>query len=471
MPCGPVRAVSGPCREESSTVMRPTGPTVVRVFHGGLDGGQHGRDHALAAAGARVVLVVPRHWPSVGQTEPGPTGMGVAAAAGVEIVEVDVGRAGDINRHRHLETGRLASVLARVRPDLLDVHEEPVSIAMRQFLRIAPAGLPVVGYTAQNLDKRFPPPYAQFERSALARLSGLYPCSRQAASVVWGKGFRGHLDVLPLGYDAALFEPGDQSSTLAGPLLVLAGRLVPQKGVRDAVAVLAAIRRRIPARLVLVGNGPELEAARAAAHAAGVGNALTHRPWLDLAELAALYRQAHVVLAPSRRIGRWVEQFGRMVTEAQASGAVVCGYATGSLPEVGGQAALLVAEGDTRALADAVVALVTDVDAWTRHSALGQAQVRQRSWPAVARAEIDFYDKVLGQPRRSRLAVPDDASRGQARERYGPPATVGNQPRPFAVPVLRDLGAAGVGLGRLVDAVAAGGRRTAQRVRERVSDR
>ncbi|MDQ4039115.1 MAG: glycosyltransferase [Actinomycetota bacterium] len=445
----------------------------MRVYHGGRDVGQQARDQALAAAGARVHLVIPRHWPAAGQQEPAavePTAA-VSDACGIEVIEVEVSRAGDVNRHRHQETAKLAALLRHLKPDILDVHEEPVSVAMHQLLSIAPAGVPVVGYTAQNLDKRFPPPFAQYERSALARLGGLYPCSRQAASVAWGKGFRGHLQVLPLGYDATVFAAGNQRSSLAKPLLVLAGRLVPEKGIRDAVAVLAAIRRRLPARLVLVGSGAELDAAKSAAVAAGVGGAVTHRPWLGPTELAEVYRQAHIVLAPSRSTTRWVEQFGRVVTEAQASGAVVCGYSTGALPEVGGAAAVLVADGATGEMADRIHQILSDQTAWTQRSTLGLASAATRTWPAIAQAQLAFYEEVMRQPRPGRLGAPDNASRREALYRYGPPAVAGDVPRPFAVPVLRDLGAAQVKLGQAVDAVTGAGRRTVQRLRARVSDR
>ncbi len=75
-------------------------------------------------------------------------------------------------------------------------------------------------------------------------------------------------------------------------------------------------------------------------------------PWQSVAELAAFYRQAHVVLVPSVATETWTEQFGRVIVEAQASGAVVAGYASGSIPEVAGDAALLVAPGDVHALGE-----------------------------------------------------------------------------------------------------------------------
>ena len=99
-------------------------------------------------------------------------------------------RPGDVNRHGYTDSHALARLVRDLAPDLLDVHEEPFSVAARQWLAAAPPDLPIVMYTAQNVDKRFPPPFAQYERAAHRRVAALYPCSGQAASVARGKGSR-----------------------------------------------------------------------------------------------------------------------------------------------------------------------------------------------------------------------------------------------------------------------------------------
>ena len=216
-------------------------------------------------------------------------------------------------------------------------------------------------YTAQNVDKRFPPPFAQFETAAYRRVDALYPCSRQAAAVARGKGFGGLVEVLPLGVDST-YSPGDQSATDPEIRLGLVGRLVPEKGVTDAVLVLAEVLRHRPARLVVIGTGPEEGPARALAQQLGVDAAVDFLPWQPLDELARLYRTLHVVLVPSRATHTWVEQFGRIILEGQASGAVIAGYRSGAIPEVASDAAVLVPEGAAAELAAGVQALLGDPD-------------------------------------------------------------------------------------------------------------
>ena len=149
--------------------------------------------------------------------------------------------------------------------------------------------------------------------------------------------------------------------------------MVPEKGVCDAIRVLADLRTRsgMDVELVLAGSGPALAAAMSLAERLGVGDRVEHRPWLAVPDMAELYRQTHVVLAPSRSTARWVEQFGRMIVEAQASGCVVVGYESGSIPEVGGDAALLVREGDVEALAAAAMLILSDPDQFEDTEAVG----------------------------------------------------------------------------------------------------
>ena len=317
---------------------------VLRVSHGARDPQFRGRDRALVAAGADLTLVVPSEWAE-------PSSESGAIEDSFPIVELPVRRSGDMNRHRYRDGDAIRRLLREVRPDVVDLHAEPFSAAGHQWLEHVAADTPVVMYTAQNIDKRYPPPFSWYERRALRRVAGFYPCSRQAAAVIRGKGFGGVVDVLPLGYHESLFHPGRQSVDDAEIVLMLVGRLVPEKGLVDAVAVLSRLSSVRPARLVVIGSGPDATRAVEAAEAVGVGDRLEIMPWQSGSALAAAYRRAHIVLVPSRATERWVEQFGRVIVEAQASGAVVAAYDSGAIAEAGGEAALLVPPAISRASA------------------------------------------------------------------------------------------------------------------------
>jgi hypothetical protein len=144
---------------------------LLSVYHGGRDPQHRGRERALEATGVEVTLVVPLR----GRTLRGPN----LSPEPFGVIELPARRAGDVNRHANVEGGALRRIIVETRPDVLDLHEEPVSVVARQWLRAA-SGLPVVMYTAQDLDERFPPPFSRFEAAAYR---GVGACTRAVAKL------------------------------------------------------------------------------------------------------------------------------------------------------------------------------------------------------------------------------------------------------------------------------------------------
>lgn len=391
-----------------------------------------------------MALVVPSEWSDSGSESS-------LSPEAFEIAEFPVSRSGDVNRHRYSHPSHVARWIELWRPDVIDLHEEPFSSVTHQMLRGVEHVAPVVAYTAQNVSKRWPPPFAQWERGAFARLCGIYPCSRQAAAVVRGKGYDGIIEVIPLGYDATLVGT---AATERPQQLLFVGRLVAEKGVIDCIRILETVRRVIPhARLTVVGEGPEHAHAREFASRLGLDGAVSWKGWLPADQVIAEYQSAAVVLAPSRTTETWVEQFGRMLVEAQACGAVVAGYDSGAIREVAGEAAILVSEGEGLRLAERVVDVMTDRKDWRRRHTLGIEQAARASWPRIAERQLAFYERVLTarSPRPPRR--PGPTSRAAAEAEFGSAACLaGGQHRPFALPLLRRPGLHSRLSGRIIDA-------------------
>jgi glycosyltransferase involved in cell wall biosynthesis len=150
----------------------------------------------------------------------------------------------------------------------------------------------------------------------------------------------------------------------------------------------------VPARLVLVGDGPERAAVEARARARGLGDAVAFvgpRP-----DVAADLAHADVFLLPSE-----TESFGVAALEAMSAGVPVVAYRVGGLPDVIADTGALVAPFDVDAFAGAVAAIASDPD---RRRALGAA-ARARAVAQFDRARaLDRWDtyfrRVLAAPRR-----------------------------------------------------------------------
>ena len=99
----------------------------------------------------------------------------------------------------------------------------------------------------------------------------------------------------------------------------------------------------------------------------------------------------------------WLEQFGRVVVEAQASGIPVVASASGALPDVVGGAGLLVPPGDAPALHAALRRLLDEPELWSRLRERGLAGVDRYSWKRVAESQMALYRRLSGVTMRSGL--------------------------------------------------------------------
>jgi len=110
------------------------------------------------------------------------------------------------------------------------------------------------------------------------------------------------------------------------------------------------------------------------------------------ADLPAVYSGADLFVFPSL-----YEGFGLPPLEAMACGTpVVCSDA-GSLPEVVGDAAVMVDPKDTEALAEAMYRVLADRELREELRQKGLARARQFTWEKAARETVAVYRKVLGQ--------------------------------------------------------------------------
>jgi glycosyltransferase involved in cell wall biosynthesis len=112
--------------------------------------------------------------------------------------------------------------------------------------------------------------------------------------------------------------------------------------------------------------------------------------YLRHAELVDLYSAACCLVFPSR-----YEGFGLPLLEAMSCGCPVVAYRNSSLPEVAGDAAVLVRDGDAEALGRAAAEVVDTPAVAERLRREGLARAREFSWRRAAKATIAAYEGLL----------------------------------------------------------------------------
>ena len=175
----------------------------------------------------------------------------------------------------------------------------------------------------------------------------------------------------------------------AEPVILCVAHLYPRKDVATLLRAMALLRQ--PARLRVVGGGPELERLREAAHRAGPAGRVVLTGHVPLAILAAEYHHAQVFCLPSRQ-----EAFGIVLLEAMAAGLPIVAAGAAAVPELirDGENGRLFPAGDAAALAAALDGLLVDEGLRTRLVAGGRAAVMAYDAPVVAER---FLAAVFGE--------------------------------------------------------------------------
>jgi N-acetyl-alpha-D-glucosaminyl L-malate synthase BshA len=148
-------------------------------------------------------------------------------------------------------------------------------------------------------------------------------------------------------------------------ILVHVSNFRPVKRVADVIRIFAAVRRAMPATLVLVGDGPDRDAAEQEADRLELGRDVRFLGKVD--QVAELLRGSDLFLLPSE-----TESFGLAALEAMACGVPVISTAVGGLPEVvvSGETGFLAPVGAVDVMAAEATAILADPE---RHERMRKA--------------------------------------------------------------------------------------------------
>jgi glycosyltransferase involved in cell wall biosynthesis len=179
------------------------------------------------------------------------------------------------------------------------------------------------------------------------------------------------------------------------PLILFVGVIEPRKnlvGLMDAFATLKS-RQTLPHKLVVVGRKGWLwEGILEHAERSPVTRDILFAGFVPEEELATLYSIAQIFAFPSH-----YEGFGLPVLEAMACGTPVVASRASSLPEVVGDAGLLVDPDDPEQLAAALELLALNPNVRDDMRRRGLERAARFSWHAAATGMLDVYRRVAAQ--------------------------------------------------------------------------
>ena len=203
--------------------------------------------------------------------------------------------------------------------------------------------------------------------------------------------------VIPNFVDPAIFNRDAYSGDLDSltlpdeKILMHVSNFRPVKRIRDVVQIAARVMESVPARLVLVGDGPDRPLAEEEARLLGVQERVV---FLGKQEsVAELLSSAHLFLLPSE-----TESFGLSALEALATRVPVVASQSGGLAEVveDGVSGRLLPIGAVEEMAEAAIEILTKPGLWEEMGQAGRALAVVRfSAERIGDVYESFYGEVL----------------------------------------------------------------------------
>ena len=343
----------------------------------------------IAREGVELLAVTPPSW----KDERGDVPLERAYTDGYHLQTLPIHLNG--NFHLHFYTG-LGRLMRDFKPQIVHIDEEPYNAAAWQALWHARrAGAKSLFFSWQNIERRYPLPFRWGENWVLLHADAAIAGTDSAAEVWRAKGYAGRIAVIAqFGVDPDLFTPSIAPAWRPFTIGCVA-RLVPEKGL--VVLLNAAAKLGGDWRLRIVGGGPLRAELETLARELQIADRVTFLSQIPSAGMPAQYREIDVLVAPSLTLPNWKEQFGpRAAVEAMASGVPVIGSDSGAIPNVIGDAGLIVPEGDAFALSAALYLLRNDRRMRADLGARGRARVLEHyTHQRIASATVDLYREML----------------------------------------------------------------------------
>lgn len=234
------------------------------------------------------------------------------------------------------------------------------------------------------------------------------PSLRRASAVIVPSGFLEWVfgkygvatQVVPNIINLERFSAGAERAADAarapGPSVLVARNLEPLYDNETALRAFAIVARAHPgARLVVAGSGPLRDSLEQLARELGIAAAVRFTGRVDNAGMAALYRDADLMLNPSK-----VDNMPNSVLEALASGVPVVSTNVGGVPFMveHGKTALLVPPQSPEAMAEAMLRLCAEPALAASLREAGLRYVQQYSWPNVRPRLLGVYGAAADLP-------------------------------------------------------------------------
>jgi glycosyltransferase involved in cell wall biosynthesis len=197
--------------------------------------------------------------------------------------------------------------------------------------------------------------------------------------------------VVPNGINTDIFHPMQGIPRLDNHIMVTNSADTPLKGLRYLIEAVASLRKKRPVHLTVIGSPKKDGDIARLVGALGAGDFVTFTGRIEDSEFAKYYARTTMAVVPSI-----YEGFGLPAGEAMACRVPVISTTGGALPEVVGDAGVLVPPADAKALETAIASLLDDPARRERLAQAGYERVKRHfTWSNTAQQVVEVYREAI----------------------------------------------------------------------------
>jgi glycosyltransferase involved in cell wall biosynthesis len=231
------------------------------------------------------------------------------------------------------------------------------------------------------------------QKKVAGRLRRIITVSKSARDDI-GKDFkipRGRFNIIPNGIDTNLFFPIPGITREKNRIIVTNSADTPLKGLRYLLKAVAEISKKRKIKLVVIGSPKKKSGIVKLIKVLEIENLVIFTGRIDHQKFVKEYAKATLAVVPSV-----YEGFGLPAGEAMACGVPVISTTGGALPEVVGDAGIVVPPADSEAIAKAIIKLLDNPDMAGSLAAAGYKRVQENfTWKRAAEKTIEAYKEAI----------------------------------------------------------------------------
>ncbi len=197
--------------------------------------------------------------------------------------------------------------------------------------------------------------------------------------------------IVPNGINTDVFHPLEGIKRPENTIITINSADTPLKGLKYLLLAVAKVKRKREIYLVVIGQPKKDGTVERMISQLSLGDTVRFTGRISDNEFSRYYAEATIAVVPSL-----YEGFGLPAGEAMACGVPVIGTTGGALPEVIGDAGILVPPGNADELAKAIITLLDNPELRCRLAEAGLKRVKHSlTWASAAEKTVEVYHEAI----------------------------------------------------------------------------